>query len=651
MRYTDELHIDVETFSSVNIKTAGHYKYVESPDFEIMLFSYAWNDEPVRTVDYKQPLPRSVKEALTDPRVLKIAHNAAFEILTIETHYGLVLDSSQWFCTQIGAAYMGLPLKLEKVAEVLNLSEQKDRRGQGLITYFAGPCKATKTNGGRTRNLPHHNPEKWDDYKYYNRQDVRTEQEILKYLRRFDPIPEAELAYWDLDQEINRRGVCVDLELVNGVIAENDAYVNEVLAETARIIKTDKPNSLDVVKAYLERKTGRKFDSLAKGTLEDLLKDKSIRGDARRVLELREQSSKTSNSKYKAMLNYLCDDGRIRGLFQFYGANRTGRWAGRGVQLQNLKRTIKKYIETARNAFKNGLASLLYNDISDLSSKLVRTALVAAAGNMLVSCDFAAIESRVLAWIAGEDWKIDAFESHGKIYELTYSKMFNVPFESIGNPSKERDIGKVADLASGFGGGFGAYVKMGALKMGIPEDDIEPLKKAWRREHPMTVRMWKKVENAAKYVIKNRCAFSLHLPGATLEFSYEKGYMFIKLPSGRKLAYYGAGLEYNGSIYYYGMSQEPGKPKIWRKISTYGGSLVENIIQAIARDCLTPAMWRMRHLPLIMHIHDEIVAEVPEDRAEEFLAEMKRLMSIRPRWAPDLPLGAAGYISKFYKKD
>lgn len=650
MKYTDELHIDVETFSSIDVTKCGAYRHAEAPDFEIMLFSYSWNNGPVQTLDYKQPLPADVKEALTDPQVLKIAHNAAFEIITIEAHYGITLDSSQWFCTQIGVAYMGLPLKLEKAAEVLSLSEQKDRKGKALITYFAGPCKPTKSNGQRTRNLPHHNPEKWADYIEYNRQDVRTEKEIMEYLKRFDPIPEAELAYWDLDQEINRRGVCVDLELIHGVIAENDAYTEEVLAETAKIIGTDNPNSLDVVKTYLKEQTGREFNSITVETLKEYLKDESITGNARRVLELREQSSKTSNSKYKAMLNYLGEDGRIRGLFQFYGANRTGRWAGRGVQLQNLKRTIKKYIETARDAFKKRLASVLYTDISDLSSKLVRTALVAAAGNMLVSCDFAAIESRVLAWLAGETWKLEAFETHGRIYELTYSKMFNVPFENIGNPSRERDIGKVADLALGFGGGYGAMVKMGALKMGIPDEEIDPIKNRWRREHPRVVQMWRDVERAAKYVIQNRTRKILRLSGANLEFSYSKGYMFIKLPSGRKLAYYGATVEDN-SLYYWGMSQEAGKPKIWRKISTYGGSLVENIVQAIARDCLTPAMWRMRHLPLIMHIHDEIVAEVPEHRAEEVLAEMKRLMSIRPKWAPDLPLGAAGYVSKFYKKD
>lgn len=647
------LHIDIETYSGVNLVDVGVYRYAQDPAFKIILFAYAWdNEEPtvVDTYDDEYPgesIPPEVWKALTDPEVLKIAHNANFETVCISTYFGLKLDLSQWFCTQVGAAYLGLPLSLDKIGQVLNLTEQKDSKGKALINFFSLPCKPTKKNGGRTVNRPEHDPEKWELFKEYNAQDVRTEVEIFKYLARFEGLPAIEWQYWVQDQEINARGVYIDAEFIDAAIEANTAFLAEVHAELVRITGVDNPNSLDQLKAWLEEQLGHPVKSLDKEQLQDFLESEFIPPHVARVIELRQLGSKTSVSKYNAMKNYACADGRIRGLLQFYGANRTGRFAGRGVQVQNLKRTMGKGLLTAKEAVRKGIADLLYDDVPEVISTLVRTALIASPGRSLVVSDFSAIEARVVAWLAGEDWVLDVFNSHGKLYEATASKMFNVPLEQITKGSDLRQKGKVASLALSYQGASGALITMGALRQGLEEAELPSIVKAWRSANPSIVKFWRECEQAAKHVITKRTSYVLRKPYTSLKFQYEKGYLFITLPSGRRLSYYGAQVKDN-KLSYWGIDQTK---KIWTKIDTYGGSLVENITQAVARDCLVDAMYRMLDYEIIMHIHDEIVIEEDDDKAADTLDEVNKIMSVSPLWAKGLPLSGEGYVSKFYKKD
>lgn len=647
------LHIDIETYSGVNLVDVGVYRYAQDPTFKIILFAYAWDDEEptvIDTYDDEYPgesIPPEVWKALTDPEVLKIAHNANFETVCISTYYGLGLDLSQWFCTQVGAAYLGLPLSLDKIGQVLNLTEQKDSKGKALIKFFSLPCKPTKKNGGRTINRPEHDPEKWELFKEYNAQDVRTEGEIFKYLERFEGLPSIEWQYWVQDQEINARGVYIDAEFIDAAIEANTEFLAEVHAELVKITGVDNPNSLAQLKAWLADQLGHPVKSLAKEQLQDFLESEFIPPHVARVFELRQLGSKTSVSKYDAMKNYACADGRIRGLLQFYGANRTGRFAGRGVQVQNLKRTMGKGLLTAKEAVRKGIADLLYDDVPEVISTLVRTALIASPGRSLVASDFSAIEARVVAWLAGEDWVLDVFNSHGKLYEATASKMFNIPIDQITKGSDLRQKGKVASLALGYQGASGALITMGALRQGLEEAELPAIVKAWRSANPSIVKFWRECEQAAKHVITKRTSYVLRKPYTSLKFHYEKGYLFITLPSGRRLSYYGAQVKDN-KLSYWGIDQTK---KIWVKIDTYGGSLVENITQAVARDCLTDAMYRMLDYEIIMHIHDEIVIEEDDDKAADTLDEVNKIMAVSPLWAKGLPLSGDGYVSKFYKKD
>lgn len=644
------LHIDIETFSSYSLKDGGVYRYAQDPSFEIILFAYAWDDDSEVTVlDFinGDEIPNRVWLALTDPAVLKIAHNANFERVCLENDMGLTLDPSQWFCTMVGAAYLGLPHSLDKVSQVLNLTHQKDSKGKALINYFCAPCKPTKRNGGRTRNLPHHDPEKWELFKQYNAQDVRTEGEVYKYLQRFPAMPAIEWAYWQQDQEINARGVQVDPVFIDAAIEANLEFLQGAHVELKQITGVDNPNSLAQLKAWLSKQMGDTVTGLSKELLEDLLSRGHLPPQVRRVLELRQLGSKTSVSKYDAMKAYMCNDGRIRGLLQFYGANRTGRFAGRGVQVQNLKRTMGKGLLVAREAVVKGVADLLYDDVPEVISQLVRTALIAAPGKSLVSSDFSAIEARVVAWLAGEEWQLEVFNTHGKLYEATAAKMFGLPVESIGKGSDLRQKGKVAALALGYQGGSGALITMGALRQGLTEAELPAIVRAWRSANPAIVKLWRDVEAAAKFVIENKCVRTMIRPYTKLQFSFERGYLFITLPSGRRLAYYGATVK-DRKLFYYGVDQTK---KIWTRIDTYGGSLVENIVQAIARDCLCDAMYRLKHLPIVMHVHDEIVLEADDDVARDRLYEMNAVMAVSPAWGVGLPLSGAGYISKFYKKD
>lgn len=649
------LHIDIETYCDLDVSDVGVYRYAEDDSFKIILFAYSFDDEPVTVIDCSndeypgESIPARVWKALTDPSILKIAHNANFEYVCIETFYGVGLDLKQWFCTMIAAAYLGLPLGLDKVGQVLGLSEQKDARGKSLITFFCKPCKPTKKNGGRILNLPEHDPEKWDEFKEYNAQDVRTEKEIYAYVSRFPGLPEEEREYWILDQIINATGITVDYEFIEAAIETNKRFTKDVHDEIVNLTGVDNPNSLPQLKRWLFQELGYEVHSLGKDYLTDAIDGALLPKHVERVLRLRQFASKTSIAKYDTMLAYAQKDGRIRGLLQFYGANRTGRFSGRGVQVQNLKRTLKKGLLTAREAVVKDIADLLYDDVPDVISKLTRTALVASEGCSLVVSDFAAIEARVVAWLAGEDWVLDVFNTHGKIYEATAANMFNVPLEMITKESDLRAKGKVATLALGYQGATGALITMGALREGLDEAELPALVSAWRSANPRIVKLWREVEGAAKHVIKNKTSYVLRKPYCTIKFSYDRGYLFIELPSGRRLAYYGASVD-KGRLSYWGIDQTK---KIWCKQDTYGGSLVENITQAVARDCLCDAMKRMYEalIKILMHIHDEVVSESKDADAPATLERMNKIMAVSPVWAKDLPLKGDGYISKYYKKD
>lgn len=650
------LHIDIETYCEKDVSDVGVYRYAEDPSFRIILFAYSWDEGPTYALDTSddtfpgEGIPADAWKALTDPDVQKIAHNANFEFVCISTYYGLSLDLTQWFCTMIGAAYLGLPLGLDKVAQVLGLSEQKDTRGKALISYFCKPCKPTKSNGGRTRNLPEHAPEKWAAFIEYNGQDVNTEKEIYRYLMGFPGLSQTEWGYWVLDQIINGIGISIDRELIESALEANAEFTKGVHDELVNITGIDNPNSLTQLKRWLRQELGYEVHSLGKDYLKDALDGELLPDHVARVFRLRQFASNTSISKYDTMLAYVCADGRIRGLLQFYGANRTGRYAGRGVQIQNLKRTLKKGLETAREAVRKGIADLLYDNVPDVISRITRTALVPVGGYSLVVSDFSAIEARVLAWEAAEEWVLDVFHTHGKIYEATAANMFHVPLDMITHGSDLRAKGKVATLALGYQGSVGALIAMGALREGLTEGELPAIVKAWRSANPAIVKYWREVEAAAKHVIEKKTRYVLRKKYCSLVFSYDRGYLFIELPSGRRLAYYGAEVS-KGRISYWGMDQVK---KIWVKTDTYGGSLVENITQAIARDCLCDTMRRIYYdagLPILMHIHDEIVCEVPESEAAEKLAVMNDIMSVGPEWAKGLPLKGDGYLSKFYKKD
>lgn len=650
------LHIDIETRCTLDVGEVGVYRYAEDSSFKIILFAYSWDDCPTIALDTSndtfpgESIPSEVWTALTDADVLKIAHNANFEYVCISTHYGLSLDITQWYCTMIAAAYLGLPLSLGEVSKVLGLSQQKDSRGKALITYFCKPCKPTKRNGGRTQNYPEHDPERWAEFKEYNAQDVRTEKEIYRYVSRFPGPTGRERQYWVLDQIINATGITVDGEFINAAIGANRLFTQRVHDEMVNITGVDNPNSLPQLKAWLFKELGHEIHSLGKEYLSDALDDEFLPERVKKVLRLRQLTSKTSISKYDTMLAYRQRDGRIRGQIQFYGANRTGRFSGRGVQPQNLKKTLKKDLDVAREAVRYGFADLLYEDVPDVISRLTRTALVAGDGNSLVVSDFSAIEARVLAWEAGEEWVLDVFRTHGKIYEATAANMFNIPLDMITHGSDLRAKGKVATLALGYQGGAGALIAMGALREGLDESELPAIVRAWRSANPGIVKLWRDVENAAKHVISNKTSYVLRKKYCNLKFSYDRGYLFIELPSGRRLSYYGASAE-KGRLSYWGVDQTK---KVWVKTDTYGGSLVENITQAIARDCLCDCMYRIYYglgLPILMHIHDEIVCEVPDSKAENALEDMYGVMSVGPDWAKGLPLKGDGYISKYYKKD
>ncbi|WP_010271390.1 DNA polymerase [Paenibacillus senegalensis] len=646
------LRIDIETYSSVDLLKCGVYPYVEAPDFEILLFAYAWDDEPVQLVDLTdlEELPEDVWDALTDHKVIKTAFNANFERVCIAKHYGIETDPSQWRCTAVQSLMLGLPTYLEGVAQCLKLEQQKDAAGKNLIKFFSVPCKPTKKNGGRTRNHSYHNPEKWEEYKAYCIQDVETERAISKALDGYDILP-FEQRLWELDQRIADRGIAVDMDLVQKAIQADQEYKERLTAEAAELTGLDNPNSVAQLKAWFLEHEGVTIDSLSKDALPKI-KEELQTDEGLEMLRLRKELSKTSVRKYEAMQRGHCQDHRLRGLLQFYGANRTGRWAGRLVQVHNLPKNKIADLKLARDLLREGdfeLLEMLYGSVSGVLSQLIRTAFIPSPDSRFIVSDFSAIEARVIAWLSGEQWRLDVFNTHGKIYEASASAMFGIPIDQIDKGSDLRQRGKVAELALGYQGGPGALIQMGALDMGIPEDDLQGLVDAWRNANPKIKQFWYKVGNAAVDAVDQKRVIELH---HGLRFIPDDPFLFIELPSKRRLAYYKPKLKPNKwggtQLSYEGVDQDT---KRWGRLSTYGGKLVENIVQAVARDCLAVSLLRLdeRGYDVVMHVHDEVVLDEPKDW--DCMQEITDIMGQPIAWAPGLPLAADAFETEFYMKD
>lgn len=648
-----ELGIDIETYSSNDLSTCGVYKYVEAPDFTILLFGYSIDGAPAVCVDFAQgeELPAEIRAALDDPEIVKTAFNAAFERICLSKYYGYAkpLDPAQWRCTMVRAARMGLPLSLGQCGEVLKLEAGKMTEGKALIRFFSVPGR----NG--VRHLPADAPEKWATFKEYNVRDVDVEQAILRKVRRLEPAAFDEELY-DADQEINDRGVLIDRTLVDAAARFDDEYKAQLLREAQELTGMENPNSPAQIKAYLHKVTGISVPSLNKKNIDDIDDRLTAWPDARRVLQLRREMGKTSNKKYSAMQACVCSDGRIHGLLQFCGAARTGRWAGRLVQVQNLPQNHLADLDYARGLVKAGDLEEFeqnYGNVTQVLSELIRTAFVAAPGHTFHVCDFSAIEARVIAWLAGEQWVLDIFRGGGDIYCSTASKMFGVPVEKHGANAGLRQKGKIAVLALGYGGGISALEAMGGARLGLTEYEEREIVKLWRNSNPRIVRLWAIIEKAAISAIKTGKEVTIN---RGIVVSYRWGMLLITLPSGRTICYPRAtvGTEYGDGwrgdhdvIEYEGLNQITKK---WEKIRTYGGKLTENVVQATARDILGIVILRARrdNLPVVFHIHDEIIVEAPEGRP---LADVEKLFSEPIPWCSDLPLKGAGYSTPYYLKD
>lgn len=646
------LSVDIETYSSVDLGKSGVYRYAESKDFEILLFGYSVNGSPVRVVDLAcgEKLPEEIRKAISDPTVMKWAFNAQFERICLSRFLGMptgeYLDPVSWHCTMIWSATLGLPMSLAGVGTVLGLEKQKLTEGKDLIRYFCVPCKATKANGGRTRNLPAHDWTKWERFKSYNLRDVETEMEIQKKLSRF-PVSEDEWRNYCLDQKINDRGVALDMELAHRAVQCDNQYREFYLQQAREITGLENPNSVLQLRDWL-RERGVELDSLSKNAVQDLLPDTD--GDVRKVLSLRQELAKSSVKKYTAMENLVCRDSRGRGLIQFYGASRTGRYAGKLLQVQNLPQNHLPDLETARALVRSGnfdALEMLYDSVPNVLSELIRTAIVPKKGCRFIVSDFSAIEARVLSWFAGEQWRLDTFMQGGDIYCASASQMFGVPVEKHGINGELRQKGKQAELACGYGGSVGAMKSMGAVRMGVKEEELQPLVDAWRQANPRIVQFWWEVDRAAKTCVKQ------HVPtqAGKLRFEYQSGILFIQLPSGRRLAYEKPRMGENRfggeSITYEGV----GTGRKWERLETYGAKCVENIVQGTARDLLALALLRLEEVgyPVVMHCHDEAICEVPIGQGS--VEEVNRIMAVAPEWAEGLPLKADGFETEFYKKD
>lgn len=642
------LSIDIETYSDVDLSKCGVYAYSDSPNFEILLFAYAFDEEPTQIVDLAcgEDLPEKVLGALEDPAITKAAFNAQFERTCISRYLGRRLSPNGWQCTAVQSALLALPLSLDNVGEVLNIQRKKLKEGTDLVRFFSMPCKPTKANGGRTRNRPEDALEKWERFKTYCIRDVDAEREIRQKLWKF-PIPESEMELYRMDQEINDRGILVDQQLVENAVLCDNQYRQMVSTRAYELTGLSNPNSPAQIKGWLAEH-GVEAEKLDKKTVKGLISETD--GEVLEVLKLRLLMAKTSVKKYEAIERSVCSDGRVHGLLQFYGANRTGRWAGRLVQVQNLPQNHIPDLELARSLVKEQRfedLDLLYDSTPEVLSELIRTAFVPKPGCRFIVADFSAIEARVLAWFAGEQWRLDTFVEGGDIYCASASKMFGVPVVKHGVNGHLRQKGKIAELALGYGGAVGALTSMGALDMGLQEEELQPLVSQWRNSNPHITKFWWDVDAAAVKAVKERTEVVL----GNLCFTYRSGILFVTLPSGRKLSYIKPRMTQNRfgreSLSYEGV----GESKKWMRIETYGPKLVENIVQATARDLLALAMLRLRNrgLEIVMHIHDEAVLEVPDGVSG--VEEICQIMSEQPDWAAGLPLRADGYECAFYKKD
>lgn len=658
-----ELSIDLETYSDVDIKKGGVYRYSESPAFEILLFAVSINGEPVNVYDIAcgDTLPEEIIKALVDDTIIKWAFNASFERICLSNwlrkHYpeyfqsysipedtvSNYLDPSSWHCTMIWSAYMGLPLSLDGVGKVLGLEQQKMKEGKDLIRYFCVPCKPTKTNGGRTRNMPYHDLDKWAVFRSYNKRDVEVEMGIKVKLMKY-PVPDFVWDEYHLDQEINDRGIGIDMQLVEHAIAFDEKSKAEIAEQMKKITNLENPNSVVQMKQWLSD-NGLETDTLGKKAVIEMIK--TAPEDLAQVLTLRQQLAKSSVKKYQAMQNTVCADGRARGMFQFYGGNRTGRWAGRIIQLQNLPQNHMPDLAEARQMVRDGdydMLQLLYEDIPDTLSQLIRTSFIPKPGTLFYVADFSAIEARVLSHLAGETWRIETFKNNKDIYCESASQMFHIPVEKHGVNGHLRQKGKIAELALGYGGSVGALKAMGALDMGLSEEELQPLVDAWRSSNPHIVQFWWEVDNAVKATIKQHIQTETH----GIKFMYKSGMLFIHLPSGRNLSYVKPRMGENKfggeSITYEGV----GGTKKWERIESYGPKFVENIVQAISRDLLCNAMKTLSHCFICAHVHDELIIECSEQVSLEALCEQ---MARVPDWFEGILLRADGYITRFYKKD
>lgn len=643
------LSIDIETYSDVPLQKTGVYRYVESPSFEILLFSYSADSTPVKVVDLTcgEKIPDEIISALTDDSVTKWAFNASFERICLSRFLGYptgkYLSPKSWKCSMVWAATMGLPLSLEGVGAVLGLEKQKLTEGKELIRYFCQPCSPTKSNGHRTRNFPHHAPDKWRLFKKYNIRDVETEMAIQARLAKY-PVPDFVWEEYHIDQEINDRGVALDMELVHQAIQMNSRSRSELTTAMKEITELENPNSVQQMKQWLSD-NGLQTDTLGKRAVADLMKTAPPK--LQNVLTLRQQLAKSSVKKYQSMETAVCSDGRARGMFQFYGANRTGRWAGRIIQMQNLPQNHLDDLAQARGLVRVGdfeAVEMLYEDVPDTLSQLIRTAFVPKEGCKFIVADFSAIEARVIAWLAGEKWRQKVFADGGDIYCASASQMFGVPVEKHGINGHLRQKGKIAELALGYGGSVGALKAMGAIEMGLTEDELPALVDAWRQSNPHIVEFWWAVDRAVMEAVKYKHTTTEY----GLTFSCRSGMLFITLPSGRNLAYVKPKIgtnKFGGSCITY---EGVGSTKKWERLDSYGPKFVENIVQATARDILCYAMKTLQHCSIVMHIHDELVIEADPRMSLEAVCEQ---MGRTPPWAKGLLLRADGYRTPFYKKD
>ena len=643
-----KLSIDIEIFSDIDLIKCGVYKYADSPAFEILLFAYSIDDGEIHIVDLVrgEELPDEITEAIKSDTVIKTAFNAQFERVCLSKHLGILLDPSSWYCTAVQAAELSLPSSLADVGAALGLERQKMTDGKELIKYFCVPCKPTKSNGSRTRNMPWNAPEKWALFKEYCKRDVDVERQIAEKLKKY-PLSKSEHDLYVLDQNINDRGVLVDLELARQAVKLNSIQTAVATEQAYTLTGLENPNSVAQLKAWLTE-NGVEIDSLSKKAVAALADETD--GDIQEMLHLRLLMSKTSVKKYEAVMRSVCRDNRVRGMMRFCGASRTGRWSGQILQVQNLPQNHLPDLTLARDIVKDGdfeMLDMTFGNVPNVLSELIRTVLIPKQNHRFIVADFSAIEARVLSWLAGEQWRLDTFRNGGDIYCASASQMFRVPVEKHGVNGHLRQKGKISELACGYGGSVGALKNMGAVEMGVPEDELQGLINDWRNANPHIVKLWTEVGNTAMKAIKEKTIVSL----GKLVFMYERGILFIRLPSGRRLSYIKPRIGTNrfggDSITYMGV----GASKKWERLETFGGKLVENIVQAIARDLLASAMMNVANAgyDIVFHVHDEIIAEVPDGQGS--VDEMCMLMSINPDWADGIPLSADGYECEYYRKD